>query len=273
MNSNIVLYFPLGYALNTRAKTKVHRLTFVLFIIIPIFINCSFLLMKWWEDYLRFVLGFLSMYCIYEIGYIYNDVYTAKKENKPTIWLEKKHEEYVYMKFPLLVFSRLLWTSLFCVILCMLNTGNIVLFIACLFVLECIFTLHNFFRDIRNVFTDFGLNALKYCSILILFCDSLKEYIVISVYMIIEIPLLRSFEFGLTRKYYRCPIIESIKIDRFRVLYYFSLSVIGTLCVVIFDNKPILLWNSLYLLLFRTIAFLFSKNEKINSIRKTNSRK
>lgn len=250
---------PYIYGFSTRAKTLVHRLSFIALILIPILLHalimagCNF-------SFVLFCIGFTAMYVTYEIGYIYNDVYTVLKESKPTKWLEEKNSIFVQNNYPLLISSRIICIFICIVVLTKYNTTNWLEFVGCLCLIHFVFSLHNYFRGIQNVFTNGGLQILKYISVLLLFGTG-KNLFVHSFSVFFEIAFVRTIEYAISKKYILTN--KNINIDNFRIIYYLLLSVVSFILYVVSEKYISFLIGSLYLMSYRVICKLLISNNKI----------
>lgn len=258
------LFFPYIYGFNTRAKTMVHRLSFIALVFMPIYLHVLMMTNNKFP-FGVFIVGFSAMYATYEIGYIYNDVFTVIKEMEPTKWLSMENNCFVQDKYPLLISSRVIWILICILILIKFQIENALGFVICLCLIHFVFSLHNYFRGIENIFTNGGLQILKYISVLLLFGTGIN-LMLHCFFICIEIAFERTIEYALTRGY----IIKKIKlekIDTFRIIYYLILSfaVLG----LFFLNKRFIsfLIISIYLLLYRIICKLLISNKKISKSR------
>lgn len=73
-------YFPLTYLFASRLVTKAEKLSWV--IIYPIFL--LFVVYLFNGDVLHYIIVFFGVMAVYEVGYLYNDFVTVKKEVSST---------------------------------------------------------------------------------------------------------------------------------------------------------------------------------------------
>lgn len=253
-------FLPYLYGFNTRAKTIVHRLSFVALIFMPIYLHVLMMTNNEFS-FGVYIVGFSAMYVIYEIGYIYNDVFTIVKETEPTKWLTMGNNYFVQDKYPLLISSRVIWLLIYILILIKLQSENVLGFVICLCLIYFVFSLHNYFRGIENIFTNGGLQILKYISVLFLFGTG-KKLVLHCCFICLEIAFERTIEYALTRGYL-LKKMKLEKIDTFRIIYYIILSFLAFVLFWV-DKKYIgFLAVSMYLLLYRIICKLLISNKKI----------
>lgn len=265
MSREAILFFPFAYGFNTRAKTIIHKVAFLLYIIGPIFMNVLFMRAFKIKCSL-FMLAFSGMYIVYEIGYIYNDIYTTKKEVNPTRWLKTEQmEKYAEDHYPLLVSIRVIYLTI--IIWFVLESGgdNVLFYATSLVLLYFTFSFHNFFRGPINALTDGILNLLKYLSPLIIFAVE-KSDLRFFLYLFLEVPLARMLGYVIGKKYALFRLAK-INVDIRRVFYYFILTVIAAVMSFFDKNHIWFLYGSLYMILYRILCLFLSKQESINNTR------
>lgn len=264
-DSGLILFLPYAYGFNTRAKTIIHRISFLLYIIAPCLMNIIFM-RSFDVDYGLFVLAFSGMYIVYEIGYIYNDVYTTKRENNPTRWIKTDElERYVEEKYPLLISSRIIYLTSICVSMSLVWNCNIRVYIICLALLYLFFSLHNYFRGFVNVFTDGLLNLFKYLTPLIAFAATYSD-VRFFVYLLFEVPVARMIGYVIGKNY-AFHGLAGINVDVRRVLYYFILTTVaGIMCIVNYSHIWFL-YGVIYMLIYRIFCLILSKREGIRNTR------
>lgn len=263
------LFLPYLYGFNTRARSKVHKVSFFMLIVLPIFLNI-FLLNNFVLDIFLFFLAFTAMYLVYEIGYIYNDVFTVKKEEKPTQWLTKKNVEFVNDNYLLLISSRVIYILLLMMVIRHISPYNYELFVVSLILLYFVFSLHNSFRGWINIITDGLLQILKYGSIFLLFLNG-KDLLLAYIYIYIEIAFLRTLEFGIGKKYI-LKKLQNVNMDSFRLIYYLCMLVISAVLGIFSEEVYPLSIGLVYLLIYRILCKIMTLNKKIVEIRSTNGK-
>lgn len=264
---NAMLFLPFAYGFNTRAKTKIHKIAFIFFILGPCLLNALFMT-SFAIDLVAFLGAFCGMYMVYEIGYIYNDIYTTQKEEFPTKWLKTRDmESFVQANYPLLISVRVLYVSL--LIFVLLKTAqNTHYYIISLGILYFSFSLHNYYRNSLNIATDCLLNLFKYISPMIILINNIADCRFL-FYLSLETVVPRTFEFAVGNNY-AFKKMKAIDTDVRRVIYYFILSAIaGGLAIYRYDNIWFL-YGSFYMLLYRISCLFIGKNDSIKKLRKEN---
>lgn len=148
---------PFSYGWTTRAKTAEDKLSFFMIWVLPLWFACNSPIS------LRFVAAIAAQYSLYEVGYIFNDFITIKKENSPNFRLSESDRERVQKRLPAIVASRLVVVAALLIILD--NSA----FCAALAFLMTAFSLHNAVRSRWNILTYFLLCMGKYSALPALF--------------------------------------------------------------------------------------------------------
>jgi len=260
-----ILFLPYVYGFNTRAKTIVHKVAFLLYIVIPCIMNILF--MNSFEvDIILFILSFTGMYLVYEIGYIYNDVYTTQKEINPTHWLKTKEmENYTQDKFPLLISFRVLFLTAVYVFMIIRGANNIVAYGISLSFLYLFFSLHNYFRGAINLVTDGFLNLFKYLTPLVVFATKGID-VLFFVYLFFEVPFARMLGYAIGKKY-AFHRLKNIDVDIRRIIYYLVLTFIAGILFIANHIHVWFLYGVVYMLVYRVLCLILSRIESINKIR------
>jgi hypothetical protein len=219
----------------------------------------------------RFLLAFIAMYCVYEIGYIFNDTYTIKFEDNPTYRLEEQERMIVERWANILISVRVLIVIICSAILKFMGVENLLVFIVMLGLLDVSYALHNFFRSVSNVYTIFFLLVFKYCSIPVLFMP-LDDYTLYFAMLVFAVPVIRTIEFA-AKPSYGIKIFKRYNNDTFRVYYYGIFVVLSAILWIVVDIRFLHMFVLFtYLLAFRVVCYLAIKSEKIKAVRKHNTR-
>ena len=202
-------YIPIVYTLKSRMISNAEKVSW--FLIYPLFL----MFFGAFNDlpFLPFLVSFLSLVSVYEIGYLYNDFVTVKKEVEPTIRVPGERFEFEnHLRKHVLI---RLFISVVLALFFQLVTGSFIL-ILLLLVLLVTFYCHNRIRSRWNVLTYFLLSSEKYLFPLFPFL-SLEESIVI----LLSFPICRTIEHSTKRKYgFICMRKLVGDVDLFRVFYY-----------------------------------------------------
>lgn len=226
----IVALFPLSYVTYSRLSTfKEWASWFYLF---PLFCLLSYIYYSVIpcaipEFLISFAIIFLVVLALYEIGYLYNDLFAVKVENAPT--LRVKNDWFV-QNFYGLVGSRVVFI-VFSIVGLYINSrqlcvsGYLLNFIVLLACLGFAFYLHNVVRGPGNVLTFCALSFLKYYTVLFLISDNL-----FFIMVFLSFTFIRTLEYGSVKGYIKGRLAAFIvsDIDFFRVVYYiFLFSAVG----------------------------------------------
>lgn len=259
---------PYSYGIATRIKGSLHKLSFLIVIMFPIFylsyINST-------DNTLlfigKFMLGFTALYSIYEIGYIYNDVITTRFEKKPTFRLSEKRQLEVERLANLLISFRVCYATISIILLSITDALNIKYFIILLILLHLSYAFHNYFRNKMNILTILFVLIFKYVSVPILFIP-LEKFFPFFIMLILIVPLLRTIEFC-GKPIYRIRILNSFNYDKFRVSYYFILIILGLVLTFIDESYRFLITLSIIFFAFRFFVFITLNNKVFsNYVRK-----
>ncbi len=179
-----------------------------------------------------FVLVFLALQSVHDIGYVENDVFTVKREENPSLRLtpeemsswENHFRWWMLTKWLIAIsFTGLAWFF-------SRRSGLTIhpyWFLLSLLLLWGAFKAHNYFRSRINILTYFTLCGLKYLSPLIYFFGI--ERISVFVLGITMFPLLRTMEHASRDKYHLDRWQRWVgNVDWFRVKYY-GILLAGTL--------------------------------------------
>lgn len=263
-------YLPFVYFFKSRAKTFLHRASFFVLIVFPTLIYWlgmnGFVINI--DSLLIYFLSFIGMFSIYEIGYLYNDVYTTKFEIHPSYWLPEIDRVFINNNYLLLIAARIVYVLVCCVFLKNILHVEIYKYCILLVVLYVIYAIHNSIRNRWNILTDFCLQFCKYCSIFFLFEDS-KMILEYCIMMIFTVPLIRTMEFC-NKERLQINIFNKIDVSVLRVIYYSTLVIVSFLLYFCGYKCISLISVSSILLLFRIISLILLKNKKIMLIREKN---
>ena len=264
-------YLPYKYGFDTRAKGFFYKLSFILYIflpnVLPIFLIKNVVNFK---IILDSFIAFTVMYCVYEIGYLQNDVITVMQETNPTYRLKKEEREYVKKHYLTLISARIIYIFILIYFLWKNKYVGFNYFIISIFILYIGYSFYNSYRNRYNLISLFFVLIGKYCAVPLLFLP-IKDYYHIILAILFAIPIYRVIEEAYTGKIYtlKCKLFSSKNIDLTRMLYYLILLSISVLMYVCLDSEyiyEILIYS--YLFIFRMICYIASKNKKIIANRK-----
>lgn len=255
--SKIITFMPLSYLFYSRIDSIKEALSWIY--LFPAF--CFFVCFFYGSTVLslvailKFVVIFLTVISVYEIGYLFNDLKSSSREKEPSI---RVSDCWYQDNFGKLVFLRGIFSLLFFAIFYYVSEPVVLLqFFIAVLLLSLAFYLHNRIRGRFNVITFLILSFFKYYSVVFLVDD---YYVFLLIFF--SFPLLRSIEYGLIKGYISLRFAKDLFLnDRhfFRFLYLLFITLFS---FVILSNNNISVYYifiPLYFLVFR--FFLFSLNK------------
>lgn len=264
-------FIPLYYSFLTRVKKIETKISYIFIVLVPNF-YLYFLMLKSKNQNLNlliFFISFLILNLIYEVGYIYNDVYTVQYEKDPTIRLNLEDNTKLKKLYPLMISFRFTIVGIGINIIKYLDKDlNIFLFMGMLLGLYVVYSLHNYYRGIINIFTMFLLIIFKYLSIPLLFLKE-KRDINLLLLFILTLPLARAILYlvhdraKIKVNYKSKELVIGIKkekITEFRIIFYGIEIIIGIMLYFIFGIRELCIYST-YFFIFYT-GYLFYKKLK-----------
>lgn len=213
-----------------------------------------------------FVFYFLSIFHVYESGYIENDIQTVKKEEKPTIRHTRSDQFFINKNYYMIQRLRCVVSILFLVISSFFASTLWVLFYGAVGLILCkvLFFLHNSIRSNLNILTYFMLVSFRYLSCLFfafIFLNEIKaSYLCLTVLVMLLFPVVRTIEHA-SKPRYKIFFLSFIvrNMDVFRVCYYFCLFLVFLLIFLWFDFGSEFVLMSLYFLVYRVCIYVYVK--------------
>ncbi len=242
-------FLPTSYTLHSRIGSAKELISWIYLFPFYCFFAASFFGADF--DYVVFILVYLSVISIYEIGYLYNDLRVSVSEDNPTL---RVSDHWFHENFQYLVFSRLFFLifSLFSIFIIYDFQYKLYYLIGLVF-LGVSFCLHNYFRGAINVLTFNILSFFKYFCMLVLFGD-----FIVLLFTYICFPLIRTFEYASLKGYLHDGGYIAENLDVFRPIYYaIAFAAIGVFSLAGFFSVSYLLVPA-YFLLYRFLILLFS---------------
>lgn len=260
---------PFVYLFNSRFPRRVERISWILINPIALFlVTCLLSDLSLNNHILLFVLAFLAWQSLYEIGYIYNDVFTTKKEVDPTLRLGKREAIFIKRRFALIVAFRLVIVALASLSVFWLDQYksldlNVLWFFGILGLSGLAFVAHNSIRNQFNIITFGVLSATKYSALPLLMVAEGQEIVGLLVSLTM-FPLVRTLEHATKNKYsvdWLRKIVGDLSL--FRVKYY--VVALGLACVAYWfiadDNVAVFIPVYSYFLVYRIVVwFVVRKN-------------
>lgn len=188
----ISFYLPILYTCNIRFKSKSQIISWIFIYILPVFFSYLFIpgVHLSYKNILLISTGILSIYNLYEVGYIYNDTETIKKEINPTLRLSGPLLKYYYNRKHLIYTIRLTISLLLSYIIYSLSqSAN---FIIATYFMLFIFYVYNKIRNRANLPLHFLLVTVRFCSIPLLFTTTIPY--LTSLYLILLFPFINTLE-------------------------------------------------------------------------------
>lgn len=247
-------YVPTYYMFYTRLKKWSDRAQWFLTDIVPVFVVCWFLAgatLTLPQLTALYVLAMLATYVIYEMGYVGNDVFTIRKENKPPARLTWDEVDFFQQHYIGIIAARILWFVAACAGIYALAawwglTLYLMPFLLAMVLLRLIFLAHNSVRGRPTILTFFGLATFKYSSVFLLFVPPAAA-IAPFVLGTLLFPLVRTLG-NSTREKYKLPFMPGFVGDfyHFRVKYYALWSVLSLIVYGLFQSSFALLALGLF---------------------------
>jgi hypothetical protein len=160
-----LFYIPFIYSYQTRFLTPLKFLSWFFIYLFPLLLITALTVIKF-DAYsvIAFLLVVLNTYNLYEVGYIYNDTATIKKELNPTLRLSELQLNYFLAKKREVYASRILLSVLIIGLLSIYFSGTVEIqkIIAISLVLSLVFFLYNSVRSRVNLPLHFILVVCRF---------------------------------------------------------------------------------------------------------------
>jgi hypothetical protein len=208
------------------------------------------------------IIGLLTFYCvlcIYDIGYIYNDVVTFRKEDKnfATDRLKNKRIEWESRVRQIIVVRSF---KVIAILFILIYLGASMIIIITLCMLALIYHIYNSVRGFSNLIIYPFLNLLKYIPYLLALTESFNLSLVYAA-ALYTAPTFLCWLGKVKFKKFNWQRIFGY-FDEVRLLYFISLS----LMLYFLSLDKTLLLITLYMLSLRTIFYLAHRNSNIGAI-------
>lgn len=260
----LMFFLPLFYAIETRflKRSKFGIIIWATEYLIPIIISLWLVKLNF-EGWYYWVLSILSVYNLYEIGYIQNDCETIKHESNPTLRVSSEELRF-YEKWKCYIYGLRFFIGILCTIF-FLNFGARLVPVILLWLILPIYVIYNYLRGRINLYLIFLLTAYRYCTPIWLVCDIVKnDKSTILLTVLIVYPFLKLIEICAggkslpPEKWTKLFLKDFNSRFLFRIKYYFILSLI--LGCLQYIGKIHLYWLlPLYFLLLRGCQFKMPK--------------
>lgn len=258
MNDLIIL--PFYYTFKTRYNSISGKIGYILTNILPIYLYIYTFLKE--KSLLKITIITLIAMCsymsIYEIGYIFNDTITIKKEKNPTLRLTFQEILSVQKKIKKIVVQKIIVSLIFIFFLkLILKEINIYNYIITFMLTISVYCIHNFYRNSKITYiTFFLLSTLRFFSP-VSFVLPLKLNFSYLIPIVLYNSLIRNFEQIGNEKYKFKKLNINKNKNGFRVGYYL-------LMICILKLYPEFLLKNFknvlyYLFIYRVLIYLFLK--------------
>lgn len=193
-----MFFIPFTFTKKTRYNSSNKVAVYFITLIIPLFM-LSFLqnfpgCIKSFDFYLSFLIALVSYVNFYEIGYIFNECETIKKEKFPTkrltdeeLTFYERHKAFIYLE------RILLSAVLNLVLLFFIPKKSILLFSVAEIVLILIFFVYNIVRGKITQLVYLFLSIAKYVTLLFIHSENLSLSVFVAA--IFVFPLVRTLEY------------------------------------------------------------------------------
>ncbi|WP_297438894.1 hypothetical protein [uncultured Clostridium sp.] len=245
---------PFFYTFYTRTKGLGKKVAYLFTFIIPVLL---YGLTSAYENEFSFIkvgiaiiIGLIGTMSIYEIGYIRNDVFTIKKEKKPTLRLERKELDYVEKNVRIILGAKYL-ISLISIGIIFLLGFDYIQYIIALILIEIFYYIHNNIRGKKSILSFFVLSTLRYITPLTVIHTNI--WITVSVF-ILMVTVSRTFEKAAEKKF-KISILEfvgtSIDVNILRGFYYLIVLLVILAQYMMFKIPMVFVTLSIYYFIYR----------------------
>jgi len=220
---NVLFYIPYLYIIRTRLKANGRLFSFILILVLPpiyfaTVLQSSFSILHLIES----ILGLLLIQNFYEIGYIQNDTETIKKEQNPTLRLDKASLSYYEANKLRIYVTRIFFAIIISLILLILMKFSFdsFIFLISAYLLIPLYYIYNTIRSFVNLILHFILTTIKYSAIQLLFFSTASFKIFL--FSLLAYPIINFIDRAATPRFFYT-LSKYYKFNEFRVFYYFVL--------------------------------------------------
>ena len=152
---NGVFYIPFAYYAVVRAGTLPKMLSWLLIYVMPTFAYGEFAANGVTISYcINYLLLLISVFCIYETGYIHNDTFAIRKETQPALRLYDENMEHFFAHWKLIFGLRMLYAAIALGVFLWYNhfSTEAVITVFCVLLIIPVFLIYNAWRNPYNAF-------------------------------------------------------------------------------------------------------------------------
>ena len=242
---NLFFYLPVMYRVHTREKGK-FLIPFLINDFLPALLICFASDEYTFYNLSLYIVSFMAMFICYEIGYILNDGVTALREDKPTVRLTEQELQYFHKKDFLIFSCRIIEFLVLAMVVHFYYEKKLTCILAGNIILILIYLLHNYYRNLITVLTNFSMNVIKYILPIMFFYSN--EKIMSFVMLFIMFPVGRGITYYV-EKFGK----DKIEIHLFQFIYY----LIFTICYFfLFRYYSFTMISMIYVFIFLTYRLL-----------------
>ncbi len=270
--------FPYVYFLKSRLKSKIQRLSWIFVYFIPnIFLylyitgfDISF------NNIFTMILSLILINCIYDNGYIQNDIILTKRETNPTLRIYGEELDNIRKNIRKIFLIRFVIT-IFILILIFILVDDYKIFISILtmsVLLQSLYLIYNSVRSVLNLYLILPLSYIRFYGFIIPFVPykHLVEFIILTIFIY---PFSKFLEFTKQPRYGYEKISKLVgNVDLFRIKYYLIITIIYIIFYFLIEINYIYIFVALYYLAFRFSSYIaINRIDKIKQDISKNSKK
>ncbi|MBE6091989.1 MAG: hypothetical protein E7201_02240 [Selenomonas ruminantium] len=270
-NSWLNYYIPLRWTFATRYINIINIISFFIidafpsFYVVAMFSNGDAVRLLHW------FIAFVTMFCFYECGYIFNEAICVRFEEKPTIRIPEPFFSNILHHIENLITIRLVLGTIGSWFLLTVYPQNSYVYISFILLLFIVYTIHNFYRGIINIITMPLEVFLKYMIPISVFVES-DQLWQAAVIVLLIIVLVRTIEYASKKRFIGWVRVTK-NVDKFRIKYYIFVNVIIALLAYNYILPASACGLAMIFMLYRIASYIAMKrlnavNEIINKGRK-----
>ncbi|WP_154405181.1 hypothetical protein [Anaerovibrio slackiae] len=253
-------YLPLRWTFATRYTNPINIISFFLIDALPslylVFALSDFRL----ELAVNWFIAFVTMFCFYECGYIFNEIVSVRYEKNPTIRIPEPYFFLILRHLENLITVRVVLGVLGSWFLMSMFPDNRGLYVFCVLLLLVTYSVHNFYRGKINALTMAIEVTLKYMIPIVIFIPDDRLITSLSV-VLLTIVLVRFIEY-ISKKEFFPRIRVTRDVDSFRIKYYILICAISIVLVGIGIWSPILCGLPFLFLVYRLLSWYVMNHVK-----------